>query len=190
MTLPDIKPILSQVVEGDARAFRKIFDMFSPKVHAFALKLTRSHSLSEEIVQEVFVKIWIGRASLADINYFPSYLYTITRNHTFNVLKKLAMEQRAMVSLSRELSEIADDGDETAYYQEQRNVFVHALNQLPPQQRLVYSLCHQKGLKYEEVARELNISRLTVKTHMQKALRSIKTHLKTAIGLFIFFVNF
>src|SRR5690606_41894670 len=56
--------------------------------------------------QEVFLKIWTGRSSLKDINYFPSYLYTITRNHTFNVLKKIATEQRALSLLSRELSEI------------------------------------------------------------------------------------
>jgi RNA polymerase sigma-70 factor (ECF subfamily) len=190
MTLPDLKPILNQVVEGDTRAFRKIFDLFSPKVHAFALKLTRSQSLSEEIVQEVFVKIWISRSSLASINYFPSYLYTVARNHTFNVLKKIAAEHRAIALLSRELSEIDSDcEEETARHEAQRNVFSHALDQLPPQQRLVYSLCHQKGLKYEEAARELNISRLTVKTHMQKALRSIKSHLKTSLGFFLMFLN-
>lgn len=186
MTLPDLRHIITHVAEGNAHAFRRIFDAFSPKVYAFALKLTRSEQLSEEIVQEVFLKIWTGRSSLRDINYFPSYLYTITRNHTFNVLKKIATEQRALSLLSRELSEIDTSSEEEGtHYQEQYNIFVKALEKLPPQQRLVYCLCHQEGLKYEEAAQRLNISRLTVKTHMQKALRSLKAHLNTSIGLFM-----
>ena len=100
------------------------------------------------------------------------------------------MEQRAMAVLSRELSEIDNDHEEVARHQEQFNVFSNALEKLPPQQRLVYSLCHQRGLKYEEAARELNISRLTVKTHMQKALRSLKSHLKASVGLFLLVLNF
>lgn len=189
MSKPDLKPILSQIVAGDQIAFREVFDMFYPKVYSFALKLTHSTSLAEEIVQEVFVKIWVGRESLSSINYFPSYLYTITRNHAFNVLKKIAIEERIKETLKKELSEAQEDTEDVSRYQDQHGKLVHAVNQLPPQQRLVYSLCHQQGLKYEEVAEQLNISRLTVKTHMQKALRTIRSHFRSTIGLLILLIG-
>lgn len=190
MTHPNLKRILSEVANGDQRAFRQIFDLFSPKVYTFALKLSHSSSTAEEIVQEVFLKIWIAREGLISINYFPSYLYTITRNHTFNILKKLAVEERVKDSLKRELSEIQEEADEVSMYQEYQHILVNAVSQLPPQQRLVYSLCHQKGLKYEEVAQQLNISRLTVKTHMQKALRAIKSNFSNLISLIFFCIAF
>jgi RNA polymerase sigma-70 factor (ECF subfamily) len=60
-----------------------------------------------------------------------------------------------------------------------QQILNRALDQLPPQQKLVYSLCHQQGLKYEEVAFQLKISRLTVKTHMQQALRAIRSFIKS-----------
>jgi RNA polymerase sigma-70 factor (family 1) len=183
MAYPDLKPTLSRIVNGDEIAFREIFDLFSPKVYGFAMKLTHSAALSEEIVQDVFVKIWVGRESLENVNYFPSYLYTITRNHTFNILKKLAVEERIKKILIRDLAEEQDESQENTLYQEHHHLLVNAVSQLPPQQRLVYSLCHQQGLKYEEVAEQLNISRLTVKTHMQKALRTIRSHFKSTLTL-------
>ncbi len=180
--------VLQRVVEGDQLAFRELFDSYSPKVYGFALKLTRSEELAQEVVQDVFMKIWISRDALTSVNYFPSYLYTVTRNHAFNMMKRLAIEQRVKENMRKDLSEVQDDAQEGGVYQEYQHLLVHAISQLPPQQRLVYSLCHQKGLKYEEVARELNISRLTVKTHMQKALRTIKSHFKAGVTFIALFI--
>ncbi len=181
MNSSNLESVLHRVVKGDQLAFREIFESFSPKVYGFALKLTHSEELAQEVVQDVFMKIWVSRESLSTVNYFPSYLYTVTRNHAFNMMKRLALEQRVKENIRKEISEVHEDPQETSVYQDYHHMLVHAISQLPPQQRLVYSLCHQKGLKYDEVARELNISRLTVKTHMQKALRTIKSHFKAGV---------
>lgn len=186
----DIKYLLSRISEGDESAFSEIFHRYSGKVYAFSLKLTQSETVAEEIVQEVFLKIWVHRTSLVSIEFFPSYLYTITRNHAFNVLKRLAREEHAKAVLEKQLSEAHTETEETIIYQEYQNMIDKVINDLPPQQKLVYSLCHQEGLKYEEVARRLHISRLTVKTHMQQALRTIKSHLSGMItSICLFFVS-
>jgi RNA polymerase sigma-70 factor (ECF subfamily) len=122
------------------------------------------------------MKLWINRESVNTIEQFSAYLFTITRNHTFNLLKKVAIEATAKNYLSKELSEAHRDTEETILYHESQRILNEAVRNLPPQQKLVYSLCHNEGLKYEEVAQRLNISRLTVKTHMQQALRTIKAH--------------
>lgn len=182
---PKLKNLVDLVAAGDPLAFRELFDRFAGKVHAFALKLTHNDTMAEEIVQEVFLKIWLHREGLSAIDYFPSYLYTITRNHTFNVLKHLAHEAHAKQALGKVLVKTHEETEEAVIYEDYQRLLDRVIDRLPPKQRQVYSLCHQQGLKYEEVAHRLNISRLTVKTHMQQALRTIKTHFSSTLGLWL-----
>jgi RNA polymerase sigma-70 factor (family 1) len=182
--------LLNQIAAGDEQAFRQLFEQYSHKVFVFALRLTRSQSVAEEIVQDVFLKIWLHRQELISITYFPSYLYTITRNHSFNILKKIGREVSTREKLGRSLTDVHNETEEAVIYHDYQNILTDAINRLPPQQRLVYSLCHLEGFKYEEVARQLKISRLTVKTHMQQAIRSIKSRVTAAIGLCISILTF
>ena len=167
--------LVRRIADGDPIAFREIFEQFSPKVYAFALKLTQSEATAEEIVQEVFMKVWINRESLASINYFPSYIYTITRNLAYNALKRLSLELKAKARMLRDQPHANFETEETVIYHDYQIILKQAIDGLPPQQKLVYGLCHGEGLKYEEAAQRLHISRLTVKTHMQQALRTIKS---------------
>jgi RNA polymerase sigma-70 factor (family 1) len=179
-----LKPLLAQIASGDAMAFRKIFDQFSGKVYLFTLKLTRSQSTAEEVVQETFTRIWVNREALPDIEYFPSYLYTITRNLTFNILKRMAIEEKAKSAYTLRQSLSDNNTEQVIFCNDYEHILHKIIDRLPPQQKLVYGLCHGEGLKYEEAAERLNISRLTVKTHMQHALKTIKTHFGGFIGSF------
>jgi RNA polymerase sigma-70 factor (family 1) len=170
----DWRFLLLQIANGDEKAFREIFDRFSPKVFVFALKLTHSRSMAEEILQEVFIKIWDNRHKLPEVEFFPSYLSAITKNHTFNVLKRIAQQQRAHVNFSNKVPSIHSETEEGVIYNNYQEILSGIVDQLPPQQKTAYSLCHGEGLKYEEAAERMNISTLTVKTHMQTALRTIK----------------
>lgn len=173
--LKDIKNLLDRLSKNDEHAFRLIFHAFSDRVYSFSFRLTRSQETAEEMVQEVFLKIWINRASLVAVDNFNGYLYTITRNLAFNTLKRLSIEEKAKHTLQREFADKHSDTEETVIHRDYQQLLNRAISHLPPQQRLVYSLCHQEGLRYEEVAQRLKISRLTVKTHMQQALRTLKS---------------
>lgn len=185
----DGKYLLRRLSESDREAFAHLFAKYHQKVNAFALRLTHSEAMAEEIVQDVFMKIWLNRESLASVDHFQSYLFTIARNHTFNILKRLALEENAKAAFGRELPQ-HQEIEETSMYEERQQMLNQAIDRLPPQQRLVYSLCHQDGLKYEEVAQQLNISRLTVKTHMQQALRSIRSHFSSTYGILLLILLF
>lgn len=171
----DIKNLLNRLSKNDEHAFRLIFHAFSDRVYSFSFRLTRSQETAEEMVQEVFLKIWINRESLVSIDNFNGYLYTVTRNLAFNTLKRLSIEEKAKHTLQREFADKHSDTEETVIHRDYQQLLNRAISHLPPQQRLVYSLCHQEGLRYEEVAQRLKISRLTVKTHMQQALRTLKS---------------
>lgn len=185
----DIKNLLDRLSKNDEHAFRLIFHAFSDKVYSFSFRLTRSQETAEEMVQEVFLKVWINRASLAAVDNFNGYLYTVTRNLAFNILKRLSIEEKAKHTLQREFADKHSDTEETVIHRDYQQLLNRAISHLPPQQRVVYSLCHQEGLRYEEVAQRLKISRLTVKTHMQQALRTLKSQFAHVLRVGIVFLS-
>jgi RNA polymerase sigma-70 factor (ECF subfamily) len=180
------KELLRLISKNDEAAFSEMFNRYCHKVNSFAFRLTHSGALAEEIVQEVFMKVWINRTSLCSVDYFPSYLFTITRNHTLNILKRKILEENAKVVFGREIFPTYQK-EESEVYRERQRALNHVVSHMPSQQRQVYTLCHQEGLKYKEVAKLLNISKLTVKAHMQHALRAIKSHFKIAINSIMLF---
>ncbi|WP_316788298.1 RNA polymerase sigma-70 factor [Pedobacter frigoris] len=175
----DEKALLHQVSTGDSRAFSIFFHRYSPKVYTYALKIVKSESLAEEITQEVFVKIWNLGQQLTSIENLDAYLRVITKNHTLKVLRRLALEVRTNKIMADDYRENHNDTEEYIIFKDSEKILNQAIEKLPPQQKLVYHLCHQEGLKYEEAAEKLNISRLTVKTHMQHALRFLRNYVST-----------
>lgn len=188
--IEDLKSHLIQISEDDENAFRKIFHTFSTMVYSFAFRLTHSEYTAEEIVQEVFLKVWSHRRSLSGVENFPAYLSTITRNLTFNVLKHNLVAEKAIKTLQHRQADLHHQTEETVIYRDYEQLLNRAINLLPPQQKLVYSMCHQEGLRYDEVARKLKISRLTVKSHMQRALRTIKTQFAGALRISVLLLTF
>jgi len=177
----DVRPLLEKLANNDEIAFRQVFHLYSDKVYSFSLKLTRSRITAEEMVQEVFLRIWINRHGLGDIKNFSGYLFIITRNLVFNTLKRNLAENKTKTDLVRESAKEHCYTEETVIYRDYEELLRKTINHLPPQQRLIYSMCHHEGLPYEEVAQRLKISRLTVKTHMHQALKTIKTQFAAII---------
>jgi RNA polymerase sigma-70 factor (family 1) len=179
----NLKSLVTEVASGNQDAFRVLFDLYSPKIYSFAFKLTRCGSTAEEVVQEVFIKVWINRAALTEIIFFPSYINTITRNHCFNVLKKMAFEEKRRIAIGKNQTGLHEETEQSIIHRDYQHILNNVIEALPPQQRLVYGLCHNQGLKYEEAAERLNISRLTVKTHMKQALRTIRANFSRLLAM-------
>jgi len=175
----DEKALLHQISTGDTKAFGIIFHRYSPKVYHYALKIVKSENLAEEITQEIFVKIWKQEEHLSQIENLDAYLRVLTRNHTLKVLRRMALEVRTSRMMATNYKEDHNETEEYIIFKDSEKVLNQAIEKLPAQQKLVYTLCHQEGLKYEEVAERLNISKLTVKTHMQHALRFLRNYVST-----------
>lgn len=173
------KELLQLASTGDAKAFSLIFHRYSAKTYSYALKIVKSDTLAEEITQEVFVKIWNLEAQLSSIENLDAYLRVLTRNHTLKVLRRLALEIKASRMMAHTYQEEHNETEEYIIFKDSEKILNQAIEKLPAQQKLVYQLCHQEGLKYEEVAEKLNISKLTVKTHMQHALRFLRNYVST-----------
>lgn len=170
--------LLAKIAGGDEHAFRAVFDHYQQYIFTFAQKITRSDSDAEEIVQDIFLKIWFGRNQLPAVENFGAYLNRLVRNHALNLLRHEAVISRIKTEIELSSSENDLGTQQTLDYKEAKELLDEVVNRLPEQQRRVYALCHFEGLKYDEAAAQLNISPDTVHYHMKLALATIRKHFK------------
>lgn len=163
--------LLNAVASGDKGAFTKLFYMFHQELGEFILKLTKSKPIAEEVVQEVFIKVWTHREALSGVKSFRAYLFTVARNHAFNVLRDETRKTFLIEDLERYP---LVDTDDTAVEKEALYAIVEkAVALLPPQQQKVWKLNKEEGLPYQKIAEQLKLSPLTVKRHISLAMASI-----------------
>jgi RNA polymerase sigma-70 factor (ECF subfamily) len=174
LPLPDETDLLARVAEGDERAFERIFHHYRPKIYSYAYQLFGNIQMADELVQEVFLKVWLNRDKLPHILKFDSWLFIIARNQVFDMLKLLAKETTARRQMARLLDPDANSVEDHILDKENELRLRHALDHLSPQQKLIFTLSRQQGMKHEEIATQLNISRNTVKTHLVHALKTLR----------------
>jgi RNA polymerase sigma-70 factor (ECF subfamily) len=168
--------LLKQVVQGDEIAFEQLFQLYKNKLFAFIYQLSGSVTIAEDVLQDVFLKIWRNRTRLTGIDNFNAYLYRMAQNHAVNVLRRQSREALLLNEVQR-LAPQKVSGDEWLAAKEVQTALQQAINSLPPQQNKVYRLGQEQGLAYEEIARVLNISTSTVRNHMVQALKSIREYI-------------
>lgn len=176
--------LLIKVAQGDENAFTILFDKYRDKIFFFALKFLQSDTRAEDVLQEIFLKVWMSRDELPAIKNFRAWLNTITRNHIYNALRRLALEESFTKELTfRTPSEEQGSAIDSLSFGELQRALKRAISQLTPQQRLVFELSRIEGLKHEQIAEKLAISRETVKKHMTDALQRIRLQIRTHEGL-------
>lgn len=176
--LPNERELLAKIAFGDHRAFRVVYDSYARKVYTQAVQLLHSDVEAEEMTQEIFLKLWLLGERVYEINNLEAYLRTLTRNRALNVLRKMVLEGRIEKALGVDWKEESNEAEEEILIKDVRNMLNKAVEMLPQQQKQVYQLCHQEGLRYEEAAERLNLSPLTVQVHMKRALKSVRAYVK------------
>jgi len=179
--------LLSQIGRDDERAFRQLYNQYHQKIYAIGYYLTRSRTVAEDIVQDVFLKIWDKRAELPEVRHFEGWLKIIVKNHTLNMLEKAARER-----LSRK-AQAAQAGDAFAdtllapklEQKEINHLIQKAIDRLPAQQKKAYLLNKQEGFRAAEIAEIMDLSIHTVKNHLKAATASIIAFCKQNIELII-----
>ncbi|MFD2553501.1 RNA polymerase sigma factor [Sphingobacterium tabacisoli] len=174
-----LKPTFNQeftqlLAAGDEQAFTSLFDFFSPKVNAFALKLTRSENLAQEVVQEVFLRIWKFRSRLLEVEQLEGYLIRTARNVAFDMLKSQAIHFLELEEWEDDKYFVDHSMEEGIHAKEGQHVLEQALAHLTPKQREVYQLCRIEGMSYQQAAEQLDISTHTVHFHMKESLRQLR----------------
>lgn len=175
--------ILLISTQDDERTFKKFFNLYYPGLFRFALYMVKSDLLAEEIVSDIFVKIWKNRCHLPAIQRMDYYLIRSVKNQALNYLRQnsIPFEQIEKVPESSLMSTL--DPEKVLLHGELKLKVRKAVEQLPTRCRLVFELARDSGLKQEEIASLLNISKKTVKNQMTVALRKIRETLSAYIDI-------
>jgi RNA polymerase sigma-70 factor (family 1) len=172
------KRLFKQISAGDEKAFRAIFDLYKVDLYKIVFRLTRSQVIAEEIIQELFIGLWVSREHLDKVEDPSSYIYRILLNKVSRYAKKEAT-QRSIKAASRNAHSSTNATEEVVDAHETQRMIDQALVKLPKNQKIVYRLSRQEGLSNFEIASQLHVSTNTVKSHLYRAIWFIRSHLKT-----------
>ena len=174
----DLDEIVSRLNNGDKKAFGMLFLMYADKLAKFSKAFYTDDSDAEEIVQEVFLKIWVKRKEIKDPKTFNSYIYTIAKNLIYNNLKRKVYRTRYYSYLKSSFSFHTNPVEESLKLKELENAIRQIIKDLPSKRKEIFLLSRNEGLSNKEIAKKLNISLRTVETHIYLALKHIKKILK------------
>ena len=177
----DAKNILCDIAAGDTEAFKTLFEMFYPKVKVFLVKILKDDKASEDIAQDIFVKLWSMGPSLPEISSFNAYLYRMTKNAAINYLR----DRKPSVDISELL--IMCDGDiEQEYYRKEKELLVRlAVEQMPSQRKRIFTMSRYQGMTNDEIAKSLGLSKHTVENHLTLALKELR---EIVVAFVLFFL--
>jgi RNA polymerase sigma-70 factor (ECF subfamily) len=175
---------IRDIKAGNERAFEKLFNFYCQRLINFTRRYVVDIQIAENIVQDVFVRVWHHRAKLDPSRLIKSYLFTAVKNDALKEIRHRDVKTRSQQKL---LDLIEPDIDpEKERTTDEINKEIHqAINELPDKCREIFKMNRFDGLKYSEIAEILNISVKTVETQMGRALKKLRTRLKPLLQLIL-----
>lgn len=172
----------SQLAVGDTRAFRQIFDALFSNLTKFSFSFVHSKEAATEIVDELFVQLWVKRAEIMKINDLRVYLYTATKNASLNYISKKAkqIELEPYENLQVQMTDSVSP-EQIMITKEMLQKIKEAIDSLPPRCKLIFKFVREDGLSYCEVAEILGLSIKTIDAQMVIAVARIRAKLMNVI---------
>lgn len=175
--------LVDLIREGDAAAFTAMYDQYKDRLALRLLQLVRNESYAEELLQDVFLKVWEGRAQLNSDLSFKAYLYRIATNMAFNFMKRASKEQVILTQIIQSSTELYNHVEADLLRKENQSLVDRILAGLPNQCRQVFVAVKLDGLSHKEASERFGISTHTVNNHLQKGTRYLKSYLTSPGGL-------
>lgn len=166
-------------MKNDEAAFRQLFDMYTPGLLRFSYSILKKKELAEEVVSDVFFKVWVHRVKLPEIENFKAYLFTSSRNTALNYLDKEKRNRAVQledIEVPLQMDEICPETELIS--KEMREAIATAIDRLPERCKLIYSLAKIEQLRYKEIAEILNISVKTIDHQLTIAIKKIGEEIK------------
>jgi RNA polymerase sigma-70 factor (family 1) len=175
----DERELLLRLRDGDHTAYTQLYKQYSAILYNNVLRLVNDPDAAEDLLQDLFLKVWTNRAAIDPGLAFKGYLFTCSRNLVYDYLRRTNVRQQLERYMLMVLREGYQHIQEDIFYRETSEILRNAIAQLPPQRQKIYTMCKLEGLSYDEVAKSLNIGRATVQDHMVKANRFIKEKIRS-----------
>jgi RNA polymerase sigma-70 factor (family 1) len=170
------KMLFTQVAEGNEQAFGELFHLFLPKLYPFIIKFTRSPAAAQEIIQETFIRVWLNRDKLEEIDNPGGWIYKVASNECYSYARKKALNSKFSNDMAK-AKEPVQVTQEEMDGKELNRLIQKAVNKLPAQRKKIFQMSRNQGKTIPEIAAELQLSPNTVKNALVTSLRSIREYL-------------
>lgn len=179
--------LLNGIARGNESDFQEIFIRYRERFFAAAFRMTRSADAAEEIVQEIFVTLWLNRKQLASVESPSSYLFSIAYHSIYAHFRKMAYEKKARMEGALRMYTGEHHTMKRVEQKEEIESLEKLIRHLPPQQQIILRLSKEESLSRDEIARRLNISPNTVRNHLYEAIKYIRMNFNKAISVAVAF---
>ena len=184
--------LLLLISGGDEKAFGWFYHQTSGGIYNAVMIYLKDEEAAREIVQVVFIKIWDQRRSLKDIRSLKDYLFILARNTVFDHFKRVTIETQRLARFREQIPALHNNVLVSIQEQECGQLLRQVISRLPSQQRQAYLLASEQEMSYEEIADRMQVSRFTVKRHLELARRFVRKylhhHLHQQVTLPLFFL--
>lgn len=175
--------------DGDHDAYRMLFEAYAPRIYQFSLSYLKTAIAAEEVVQEVFIKIWNKRESLDEHGNLKAYIFKIAINTIYDVIRRRNIELAY-----KDYAEAKPTADyeatwEAVVYDEMLVRLNKLVNTFPEQRQKIFRMSREEGLSNEEIAKKLKLSKRTVENQIYRAVCFLKDHFKNELLLIILFLH-
>ena len=169
---------------------KELFDQYFHHLVLHSFKITNNYGLSEEIVQDVFVKVWQNYEQIGHISNFKAYLYKAVHNSSLNYLRHLKVRQKYTDEVAHSFDDVEKPVEDSMVETEKNNRIHLAINKLPENWKEAIVLSKYDKLKYHEIAERMNISQKTVEKYISKALQFLRTELSDLLITIVLLLKF
>ncbi len=181
MAHPDFhteKELLAQVSAGDEKAFKDLFATYYEQLYHYIFGFIKSKQVSEELVMDVFLKIWLGRDLITQIEKFDAFLFRVAHNKSIDFLRSVARDPKFKDLLWENIQLTNNvESDSSILMQEYEIKLREAVSLLSPQRKKVYQLSREQDMTHDQIAAQLNLSKSTINNHIVEAQRFIRSYL-------------
>ncbi|WP_142683542.1 RNA polymerase sigma factor [Chitinophaga polysaccharea] len=171
------KSLFQRISEGDEAAFGILFNTSLITLEPFIRKMVKSPESAKEVIQATFLRVWLSRDKLTDIDHPRAWLYKVAANECYTYLKKEATEYRLRGTVAAAETE-TDTATRRLTLKELHAIIEEAVMSLSPQRRRIYQMSRNQGMKIPEIATELDLSPSSVKNALVFSLKAIREHLR------------
>lgn len=170
--------LLWELKTGNGEAFTVLYNQYSAPMYYNVLKMVKDESVAEEIVQDIFTKIWQKREALNIEGSFASYIYRVAQNSVIDSFRKMQRDRELLEKFKKLASGNYEHVEEEVCFRESDLLLQKAIETLPPQQKKVYQLCELEGCTYKDTAFRMEIGHHTVKEYLSKARLTVRTFIE------------